>query len=139
MIINSKMKNTFWSKVANVAFGDDYFPTNFFTFVFAVLAVCGGIALYVGRTYESEVIKTEYVRAHVKAMDPPKHVYAICTDESNGITFEVSLGKWCSGWDTIPLGSSFTVKRELHHYTHRADPDFYVYDAEAQIKSFIKQ
>lgn len=106
--------------------------------MFSTIVSMFPIALYIGKTYESTVIKTEYVRAHIVGMNPPKHVYAICVDDDNGLKFEVSLGKWCSGWDTIPMGSSFTVKRELHKYIRRDEPDFFIYDGEAQVKRFIK-
>jgi hypothetical protein len=128
------MKN----KILDVMFGDKYFPENSLALVALVLGICGCVALYVGRTYESSVIKTDYVRARVIEIDPPKHVYAICIDSTNGVQFKVSLGKYCSGWNTIPIGSTVTVKRELHKYIRRNEPDFYMYDGATQIKSLMR-
>jgi len=125
-------------KILNVLFGEDYFPGNLFCWWAAFVGIILCIALYVGRTYESSVIKTDYVLARIVDIDPPKHVYAICVDGTNGVQFKVSLGKHCPGWSSIPIGSTVTVKRELHKYIRRNDPDFYIYDGAAQIKSLMK-
>lgn len=131
------MKNSFWSKVGNVMFGDDYFSGNLFAAMLVTLVACGITAKMVGRTYEADVIETKYVNAKVISLSPPKHVIAYCIDE-DGVKFEVSLGKWCDGSEDIPSGTPFRVRRQLNKYIRRDEPNFWTYDGEGPIENLIK-